>query len=182
MVTHDPEEAMFMADRILVMNEGRVVQDGTPVETYFEPVDPFVASFFGPVNRFDGIVENGQISTPLGTFDAPDFAETNKVQVLIRPEGLRLAERGAKPVHNPGDAPCKPAAPVRIEGAAGGSDFAVVSARPLGGASLVVFEVPLADGTATHVEARIPGVFLPAPGSRITATVNANEAHLFPAD
>ena len=47
MVTHDPEEAMFMADRILVMDQGRILQDGTPVQTYYQPQNAFVASFFG---------------------------------------------------------------------------------------------------------------------------------------
>ncbi|MEQ9575581.1 MAG: ABC transporter ATP-binding protein [Rhodospirillales bacterium] len=53
MVTHDPEEAMFMADRILVMQHGRIVQSGTPVEIYFHPQTVFVAELFGPVNRLD---------------------------------------------------------------------------------------------------------------------------------
>lgn len=59
MVTHDPEEAMFMADRILVMNEGRVIQDGRPTDLYFSPADAFVAELFGPVNRFRATVQDG---------------------------------------------------------------------------------------------------------------------------
>ena len=63
---------MFLADRILVMNEGRVVQDGTPVETYFHPEDPFVAGFFGQINRLAGVVTGGHVTTPLGAFDASE--------------------------------------------------------------------------------------------------------------
>jgi len=182
MVTHDPEEAMFMADRILVMNQGRVVQDGTPVETYFQPVDAFVAGFFGPVNRLSGIVGNGQLSTPLGTFSAPGLADGSRAEVLIRPEGLRLATAGARPAPNPGDAPCKPASPPFQAGIGDAVDteFTVISARTLGGASLVTFEVPSADG-AIVIEARIPGVFLPAAGARVRVAVNGNEAYVFTA-
>lgn len=178
MVTHDPEEAMFMADRILVMNQGRVVQDGTPVDTYFAPADPFVAGFFGPINRLDGIATEGHVATPLGIFSAPELAEGEAACVLIRPEGIRLAVAGAEPTRNPGDAPCKPASPIPLGDAAGG--FSVISARPLGGASLVVFEVPTSAGPVA-VEARVPGVFLPTPGSRVGVSVNANEAHVFKA-
>ena len=182
MVTHDPEEAMFMADRILVMNHGRVVQDGTPVEAYFDPADPFVAGFFGPINRLSGVVADGHVATPLGTFPASDFEAGTRIEVLVRPEGLRLAEAGKTPRENPGDAPCKPAPPVRMALPETASHFEVKSARPLGGSSLVIFALPLPDGSELAIEARVPGMFLPAPGSRVTVSVNANEAHLFKAE
>ena len=53
MVTHDPEEAMFMADRVALMRAGRLIQVGRPSELYFAPQDAFVAGFFGDVNRLD---------------------------------------------------------------------------------------------------------------------------------
>jgi iron(III) transport system ATP-binding protein len=180
MVTHDPEEAMFMADRILVMNQGRVVQDGTPVETYFQPADAFVAGFFGPVNRLEGRVADSHLATPLGSFAAAGLDDGTPACVLIRPEGLRLARGGNEPTRNPGDAPCRPASPIVMAQPGTHNEFRVVSARPLGGASLVVFEVPGADG-AIAVEARVPGVFLPQPGSRVSVSVNANEAYVFKA-
>ena len=61
MVTHDPEEAMFMADRVALMRDGRVVQSGPPAELYANPVDKFVASFFGDINRLAGQVKGGQV-------------------------------------------------------------------------------------------------------------------------
>ncbi len=182
MVTHDPEEAMFMADRILVMSEGRVVQDGTPVETYFHPEDPFVAGFFGQINRLAGVVTGGHVKTPLGAFDASNIAEGQAVEVLIRPEGLRLAEAGVEPTSNPGDAPYKPAPPAQIGSGQNHQGFKVVSARPLGGASLVVFVLLQPNGKSQLIEARVPGVFLPTPGSQITVSVNANEAYVFKTD
>ncbi len=51
MVTHDPEEAMFMADKIAVMNHGQIIQIGSPDEVYFKPRNSFVAGLFGPLNH-----------------------------------------------------------------------------------------------------------------------------------
>jgi len=95
MVTHDPEEAMGMADRIKVMDStGRVVQTGTPAELYYEPANSFVAALFGPVNRIEGTVQEGKVTTPFGDVPAPDMAEGEKATVLIRPEAFSLNGRG----------------------------------------------------------------------------------------
>ena len=89
-VTHNAEEAMMMADRVVVMREGRVVQNGAPEEIYCEPASPFVATFLGEVNRFDGLVAGGRVETPLGTVRAPGFADGSAVQVLVRPEAIGI--------------------------------------------------------------------------------------------
>ena len=94
MVTHDAEEAVRVADRIHVMLGGRIVQNGTPAELYRRPASPFVAGFFGPLNRFKGWVVAGQVSTPLGPVEVSDLADGTAVDVLIRPEALRLARDG----------------------------------------------------------------------------------------
>ena len=65
-VTHDPEEAMYLADRIAVMDQGNLRQVGTPDEIYLEPANAFVAAFFGDVNRFAGQVSGGRVDIPLG--------------------------------------------------------------------------------------------------------------------
>ena len=54
---------------------GRIVQSGTPAELYAAPVDPFVAGFFGPVNRFHGRVAQGMVATPVGTAPADGLAD-----------------------------------------------------------------------------------------------------------
>ena len=91
MVTHDPEEAMFMADRIAVMNKGRIIQLGTPEELYNGPVAPFVLHLFGEVNRMEGRVADGHIATPLGRVCAPGLAEGTLAEVLVRAL-IRLAD------------------------------------------------------------------------------------------
>jgi sulfate transport system ATP-binding protein len=60
-VTHDQEEALEVADRVVVMNQGRIEQIGTPEAVYDHPATPFVASFLGSVNLFHGRVENGHL-------------------------------------------------------------------------------------------------------------------------
>lgn len=175
LVTHDPEEAMFMADRILVMNHGRMIQDGAPEDTYFRPETEFVADLFGTANRLNGTVRDGAVETPVGTFDAPELEDGQPARVLIRPEAFRLAAVGETPPPRPGDASRQPSPPGPEAG------FKVTGAHPLGGATLISFVAPAATGGEVELEARIPGVFLPETGSRVTATVNANQAYVFPA-
>ena len=93
-VTHNAEEAMMMADRVVVMRDGRVVQNGAPEEIYCEPASPFVATFLSDANRFDGLVAGGRVETPLGSVAAPGFADGAAVQVLVRPEAIRIGEAG----------------------------------------------------------------------------------------
>jgi iron(III) transport system ATP-binding protein len=94
MVTHDPEEAMFMADRIYLMDSGRVVQSGSPDMLYRRPVTPFVARFFTAVNECAGVIGDGHVVTPFGRLPAPGHAEGTRVQVLVRPESLQVVAPG----------------------------------------------------------------------------------------
>ena len=90
LVTHDPEEAMAMGDRIAVMRAGRLEQVGTPAEVYLRPASAFAARFLGETNRFEGVVANGSVETPLGPIPAAQHREGQAVEVLLRPEFLRL--------------------------------------------------------------------------------------------
>jgi len=183
MVTHDPDEAMFMADRILVMNDGRVVQDGAPVEIYFEPANGFVTTLLGPVNRLDGIVEDGHVLTPLGTFDANGIDNGTVVQILVRPDGIRLFLPDPTPPNYSGDTSRKrPLATGKSGNSSVVLGFLVVSARPLGRSSHVVITGHDPSGSEILIEARVPGVFLPDPGCKITVRVNPREAFVFAAD
>lgn len=97
-VTHDQVEAMTMADRIIVLNEGRIEQIGTPTEIYENPASTFVAGFMGapPMNLLKATVNgSGTAKVTDGLeFDAPVTAEGD-VLVGIRPEDLEPAEDGA---------------------------------------------------------------------------------------
>lgn len=99
-VTHDQVEAMTMADRIIVLNAGKIEQIGTPAEIYHNPASTFVASFMGapPMNLLDARLENGQVMVNGGTALAPADG-TGDVTVGIRPEDILLSPEGQMPFH-----------------------------------------------------------------------------------
>lgn len=93
-VTHDPEEALRMGDRIVLMDRGRLVQVATPSEIYTQPKDLFVARFFCDLNEVSGQVRGGVAETPVGRFAAPGLPEDAAAIVAIRPQALRLRNGG----------------------------------------------------------------------------------------
>jgi putative spermidine/putrescine transport system ATP-binding protein len=88
-VTHDQAEAMALADRLVVMNKGRIAQIGTPRDIWFNPADRFVASFIGVTASLPGKVQDGilHVADTSLSWHAPD----GPVQVMLRPHALRLA-------------------------------------------------------------------------------------------
>ncbi|MBF9232379.1 ABC transporter ATP-binding protein [Microvirga alba] len=92
-VTHDPEEAMRIADRIVLMRAGRIIQQGRSEDIYRNPANLFAARFFCDFNEIKGTVRNGQVSCPVGIFAAPHLKDGPAV-VCIRPQGLRLKPSG----------------------------------------------------------------------------------------
>jgi ABC-type Fe3+/spermidine/putrescine transport system ATPase subunit len=100
-VTHDQQEAFAVADRVVIMNQGRKVQEGKPEEVYQRPATEFAARFLGLENLLRGrVVEAGPplvVETAVGrltTTDSPDLLVGQAVTVLIRPEGARCLETG----------------------------------------------------------------------------------------
>jgi iron(III) transport system ATP-binding protein len=93
-VTHDPEEAMRMGDRIALMRAGKILDVGLPADLYRHPNSLFSARFFCEMNEVTGIVRGGRVETPLGTFAAGGLAEGATAVVCIRPQGLRLHPAG----------------------------------------------------------------------------------------
>lgn len=98
-VTHDQEEALAMSDEIFVLNKGEIVQSGTPVDIYDEPINHFVANFVGESNIVDGVMVADNSVQILGhTFECVDggMRKNEPVEVVIRPEDLTLTtvERG----------------------------------------------------------------------------------------
>lgn len=168
MVTHDPEEAMFMADHIVIMNQGRVVQAGTPVQTYFHPVNAFVTELFGPVNRCRGTVMDGQAKTQLGTFDTPGFENGAEVVVMLRPEAIFISTDGENKENT------------------SANDVHFVSGRvssthPLGSWSHLHIIIDDGKGGEQILHVRTPGISLPAIGSSVNVSADMTNAFIFAA-
>ena len=74
-VTHDQEEALEVSDRVVIMNEGRIEQSGTPEEVYERPATPFVYGFLGDVNLFHGRIHQGRVNIGDSELEAPEWAD-----------------------------------------------------------------------------------------------------------
>ena len=91
LVTHDHDEAFAMADRIAVLNQGRLEQFDTPEMMYHMPATPFVADFVGQADFIPGTVSHGMVHTELGEFpDTIECADGTNVVVMIRPDDIHL--------------------------------------------------------------------------------------------
>lgn len=97
-VTHDQEEALDVADRIVVMNEGKIEQIGTPEEVYDHPNSPFVYHFLGNVNLFKGRLHNGKLRQGHLEVDAPEFSGAMNTEAVgyVRPHDINI-EREKSP-------------------------------------------------------------------------------------
>lgn len=92
-VTHDQEEALTLSDRIVVMNEGRIQQIGSPIQIYNEPANAFVADFIGESNILDGQMIEDQLVAFSGVkFECVDkgFLPNESVDVVVRPEDIYI--------------------------------------------------------------------------------------------
>ena len=97
-VTHDQEEALSFADRIAVMRDGRILQNGAAHEVYDRPADAFVATFLGRTNLLEGTAEDGFVRTSLGLLPLTRPA-SGRVSISLRPErlGIRAVEADEQP-------------------------------------------------------------------------------------
>lgn len=103
-VTHDQEEALAMSDEIFVMNKGKIVQSGTPVDIYDEPINHFVADFVGESNIVPGVMlADNLVEFVEKTFECVDggMRKNEPVEVVLRPEDLSIttADKGKLVVH-----------------------------------------------------------------------------------
>ncbi|WPK13361.1 sulfate/molybdate ABC transporter ATP-binding protein [Lysinibacillus louembei] len=91
-VTHDQEEALDVADRIVIMNKGKIEQIGTPSEVYDKPVSPFVYDFLGNVNLFHGRLQQGKLNLGSAQLDAPDYLDKDGADAVgyVRPHHLKV--------------------------------------------------------------------------------------------
>ena len=158
MVTHDPDEALFMADRLAVMREGEIVQMGAPNDLFFHPESAFVAQFFGETNLLPGTVDQGWVVTDLGRLRQTTLPHKSKLDVLIRPEGLNLCQ-----LKGPG------MASVEVE-----------ASRQLGRQSMIHMALATGHGNL-HLHCKMEGQFLPEPGERFGLGVNPDLVYVFEA-
>lgn len=89
-VTHDQGEAFALADRVVVMRDGRIAQSGTPLEVWQHPADEFVARFLGFDNVVEATVAGEAADTPWGKVPVPAGSPQGPGRILVRPAGVRL--------------------------------------------------------------------------------------------
>jgi ABC-type Fe3+/spermidine/putrescine transport system ATPase subunit len=166
LVTHDPEEAMRVGDSIALMRRGKIVQSGAPYNIYNTPVDREAASFFSDINVISGRVKGAQVDTPFGAFLAPGFADGTRIEIVIRPQHLKLDfdRQGKGPLPTEKDG-----VPAR---------GTVARARFVGNQSLVDVAMDI-DGT--QLTATVPAVFLPQVGTPLWLSMRRDRCYVFEA-
>ncbi len=97
-VTHDQEEAMDVADKIVILNKGKIEQIGTPKEVYENPKNPFVYDFLGNVNLFHGRVEGGKINIAGQEYEVPEFKNHKQSDAIsyVRPHDIDISRDNTK--------------------------------------------------------------------------------------
>ncbi|MYV55069.1 ATP-binding cassette domain-containing protein [Streptomyces sp. SID3212] len=136
-VTHDQGEAFALADRVVVMHEGRIAQTGTPLEVWQRPASAFVARFLGFENVVPATVVGGVADTPWGRVPVPPGSPQGAVTLLVRPGGVRLSPAPAR-APAPAPAPDPAAAGLRcaVESRTFRGSRVVVVLRPEAGPRL----------------------------------------------
>ena len=164
LVTHEPEEAMRMADQIALMRDGCIVQKGAPYNIYNAPCDKAAAAFFSDVNVIRGTVQGALVDTPFGQFLAPGHADGTAVEIVFRPQHVKIdfdrGGRGPNPTPQDGT----PARGV------------VARSRFMGHESLVEFRMDFDGGI---LKATVPAVFLPKPGTPLWLTVRRDRCFVY---
>ena len=164
LVTHEPEEAMRMADQIALMRDGGIVQKGAPYNIYNAPADKAAAAFFSDINVIRGTVQGALTDTAFGQFLAPGHADGTEVEIVFRPQHVKIdfdrGGRGPNPTPQDGT----PARGV------------VERARFMGHESLVEFRMDFDGGI---VKATVAAVFLPKPGTPLWLTVRRDRCFVF---
>ncbi len=166
LVTHEPDEAMRMADEIALMRDGRIVQQGAPYNVYTRPIDRAAVAFFRMPTCCGPRSTARWPQTPFGRFLAPGVPDGTQVDIVFRPQHVRLDfdRGGTGPLPTPTDG-------VAARGV-------VERARFMGHESLVEFRMDFNGGI---LKATVPNVFLPAPGKVMWLTIRRDRCFVFPA-
>ena len=159
-VTHNAEEAMFLSDTILVMEKGKLLQIGTPHEIYFKPSNLYVASLFGETNIFQSKVDDNTCLTPLGRIKVSNLSNNQDVDVVIRPEAIKL-NLEKSPLLNP-------------------NSGVVVDSKFLGNSAIIHMTVNDEMNNKHHIHSKVMGNFLPPPASSVSVTLDEDHVFIFP--
>jgi len=175
-VTHDQDEALSVADRVIVLDAGRIVADGTPEELWRRPPSAWVATFLGFRNVADAMVRAGVASTPWGEVLLPGVVD-GTVTVVLRPEALSLGDGasadGARPTsaHRGGPASAHRGGPAGPSGP--------VQARRFGGDHV---RVVVDTDAGAPLELEIRNGRLPDVGERVSVSVDPARVNVIPED
>lgn len=157
-VTHDPDEALRIADRIVLMRGGKVVQDGRAREFYDRPADLFAARFFHELNEFEGTARHEQVMTPLGLLPAPGHSDGEALLIGVRQSAVDVST----------EPPGENGLPARVR-----------AVQFLGDADLLHLAVP---GYERTIFVRTSDVDLHKTGASVTLTVHPDSALIFQKD
>lgn len=152
LVTHDPEEAMRLGDRIVLLRSGRVVQAGLAKDLYSNPASLFVARFFSEFDEIEGVVRGGVADCALGKFPADGLADGARATICIRPNAIRFAKPGT------------------------GLEAQILSRRFLGETDLIHVGV---EGLSHALHARIPADFLGGEGDIVGLDLSRDDIMVF---
>ena len=160
LVIHDPFEAMFISNQINIMNKnGEIVQSGSPTDLYNLPNSSYVANFFGETNKFQGVVKDTIVETPVGEFKVENSLESKNVDIFIRPEAVKLSKEQT-PVNG-------------IKGT-------VMASKLMGTYSFIHLSVLSKNNEVVHVHSHMPPNFLPNQSSAVGIEIDKEQTFIFP--
>ena len=164
MVTHDPQEAMKVADEIALMRDGKILQRGAPYNIYNAPVDLKALQFFSDANAIQATLNGSLADTPFGQFFAPGLSDGTDIDIVFRPQHVRIDfdRNGRGPL------------PTASQGVA--ARGIVKRARFVGNESLIEFKMDF----GLNIKASVPNVFLPNTGHPLWLTVPRDKCYIFP--
>jgi iron(III) transport system ATP-binding protein len=160
-VTHNPEEAMRLGDRVAVMQGGRVMQIGRAEDLYHNPADLFVARLFSEINEVRYVIEGGRISTPVGKFALADMVDGEEAILCIRQRAIELSTT------------------VKANKQSGSLPGRVLRAKFLGDA--VQLDVGV-QGFEAPLKVRVDEAVAPSRGAEVAVTIPPTSVLVFPAE